>query len=77
MSDTKKGKPVRLYILEADEPRLEMLCERTGLTITSALTMIVSAGIAALDANEYKVSLPLRFKTTEEPIPERKITIRR
>lgn len=56
-----KGKNVRLYILENDEPRLEKLCAKTGLTITDALTKIVTAGLAALEAEHYKVTLPLQF----------------
>ena len=62
---TTTGKNVRLYILEADEPRLEALCEKTGLTITDALTKIVTAGLRALEAEHYKVTLPLRFTVSE------------
>jgi hypothetical protein len=65
-TDSKKGKAARLYILEEDEPRLDELCKRTRLSITDALTMIVSAGLTALEENEYRVSLPLKFRVSEE-----------
>jgi hypothetical protein len=61
-----KGKPVRLYILRDDEPKLERLCEKSGLTMTSALTMIVKAGLEALEKNEYRVVLPLIFDAPDE-----------
>ena len=64
-----KGKNVRLYILEADEPKLETLCERSGLSITSALTTIVTAGLRALEAEHFRVTLPLRFAVTGELDP--------
>lgn len=61
-----KGKNVRLYILESDEPKLDQLCQRSGLTITNALTMIVSAGLAALEAQDYRLSLPLGFSVATD-----------
>jgi hypothetical protein len=64
-TEQKKGKNVRLYILETDEPRLDQLCEISGLSITSALTMIVSAGLAALERDNYRVTLPLKFSVGE------------
>ena len=64
-TDHKKGKNVRLYILESDEARLDALCNRTCLTITSALTMILSAGLAALEQNDNRLTLPLQFRVNE------------
>lgn len=70
-NDQKKGKNVRLYILESDEPRLKDLCNETGLTITDALTKIVSAGLQALETNHYRVTLPLTFVVSEKEKPFR------
>lgn len=61
-----KGKNVRLYILESDEPKLDKLCEVSGMTITHALTTIVSAGLAALEARNNRVTLPLRFLVSDD-----------
>jgi len=66
MESTKKGKAARLYIKEVDEPKLDMLCERSKMSITESLTRIVSAGLAALERQNYKVSLPLCFSVCEE-----------
>lgn len=66
LTEGKKGKNVRLYIYEDDEPRLTQLQKRTGLTITSALSMVISAGLKALEKDEYRVTLPLKFRVTNE-----------
>lgn len=62
----KKGRHTRLYIFEEDEPRLDKLTRSTGLTSTMALSTIVSAGLRALEARDYRMSLPLRFEVTDE-----------
>jgi hypothetical protein len=46
---TKKGRNVRLNIQEDDEERLDALCNESELTITDALTRILSAGLKALE----------------------------
>ena len=63
----KKGRNVRLNIFEQDEPRLEEMCTRTGLNITAALSMILHAGLEALESEEYRVTLPIRFTLSETP----------
>ncbi len=63
---SKKGRHTRLYIFEEDEPRLDQLTRSTGLTSTAALSTIVSAGLRALEAREYRMSLPLRLEVADE-----------
>jgi hypothetical protein len=70
MLTQKKGKHVRLYILEEDEPLLEKLAAATGLTQTMVLTVVVSAGIKACAADGDRLPLPLKFKI-EEPKPKK------
>ena len=69
----KKGKQVRLYILEDDEPILDKLSEATTLDTTTIMTLLVSAGLKACSANGNRIPLPLKFAVTsnaESPINE-------
>ena len=61
-----KGKGVRVTILQDDEPRLEALTQSTGLAISAALTIILSAGLRALEETDYKLSLPLKMKVVKQ-----------
>lgn len=63
--NSKKGRHTRLYIFEEDEPRLDQLTRSTGLTATVVLSMIISAGLRALETRQYRLSLPLRFEVLE------------
>ena len=76
MLTQKKGKHVRLYVLEEDEPLLEKLASATGLTQTMVLTVIVSAGIKACSQLGNRLPLPLKFQILEgaaekDPSPSR------
>ncbi len=62
--DAKKGKQVRLYIYEADEPHLRRLTENTGLSDTAALSMLISASLKAAAESQYELRLPLRLGIT-------------
>jgi len=66
----QKGKKVRLYILEDDEPALDKLSEATGLDVTTIMTFLVSAGIKASVEAGYRLPLPLKFQILEDS-PER------
>jgi hypothetical protein len=61
----KKGKHVRLYVLEDDEAGLEKLASNVGITQTTALTLIVSAGLKACGQADYRLPLPLKFQIVE------------
>jgi hypothetical protein len=69
MLTQQKGKQVRLYILEDDEARLDKLSEATGVNVTTAITLIVSAGLKACEGIGYRLPLPLRFQIAEG-VPE-------
>jgi hypothetical protein len=58
----KKGKPVRLYIREEDEPVLAEFGRLTGLSDTSIMTMLLSAAFRAVKDANYRLPLPLSFK---------------
>jgi hypothetical protein len=60
--DSKKGKQVRLYIYEGDEPILKRITDHTGLSDTALLSQIVSAGLSALVENGCVVPLPLTLQ---------------
>jgi len=70
MLNQKKGKHVRLYVLEDDEAPLEKLSEITGLTQTMVLTVMVSAAIRACVEAGNRLPLPLQFRIIE-PLPSR------
>lgn len=65
--ESLEGTQIRLYIADDDGIRLREMCQRTGLNHTGAMTMILSAGLAALESNEYRVVLPLAFQVTDAP----------
>lgn len=65
----KKGKPVRLYVFEEDEPRLEAMMKATGLTGTMVLSILVSSGLKALCDAGNRMPLPLRFVLSAEEAP--------
>lgn len=69
MLTQKKGKQVRLYILEDDEASLDKLSEATGLDVTAIMTFLVSAGIKACSEAGNRLPLPLKFHISEG-IPE-------
>ncbi len=62
----KKGKAVRLYIFEEDEPRLEALMKATGLTGTMIVSILASAGMKACVAAGNRMPLPLIFKIEKD-----------
>jgi len=74
MVSQKKGKHVRLYVLEEDEAPLEKLAETTGLTQTMILTKLVSAGLKCCTEQGYRLPLPLKFEMAES-IPEAERTV--
>jgi len=65
MLTQQKGKQVRLYILEDDEPALDKLSVATGLDVTTIMTLLVSAGIKACTADGNRLPLPLKFQVIE------------
>ena len=65
MLTQQKGKQVRLYILEDDEARLDKLSGATGVNVTTAITLIVSAGLRACEEAGFRLPLPLKFQITE------------
>jgi hypothetical protein len=70
MASQKKGKHVRLYILEEDEEPLEKLASATGLSQTMVLTMLVSAGLRACTEAGRRMPLPLKFGISEDGLPK-------
>ena len=73
MLTQKKGKQVRLYILEGDESKLDELSEATGLDVTTIMTFIVSAGVKACASAGNRLPLPLKFELVEQ-LPEQPLT---
>ena len=70
-TNQKKGKHVRLYILEEDEPLLEALAEATRLSQTAIMTLLVSAGLKACAENGNRIPLPLSFEVLGPTSPYR------
>lgn len=71
----KKGKPVRLYVYEEDEPLLNSLIEATGLSGTMIMSVIVSSGLRACAGAGNRMTLPLKFVIAEvESAPQNRLT---
>jgi len=66
MLTQKKGKHVRLYILEDDEKPLESLAQTVGLSQTAVLTVLLSAALKVCVESGNKMPLPLKLQIKEE-----------
>ncbi|WCJ58870.1 hypothetical protein NXS98_14250 [Fontisphaera persica] len=66
MSNTIKGTTRRLYIADEDLERLKRLSDETNLGQTEILTQIVHAGLVSLEANQNRITFPLRFKILDQ-----------
>lgn len=68
MAATKKSRRVWAYLDEDDEKRLEkvLVVAHPHLEEAPALSVIVKAGLKALEEHGYKRVLPLKFKI-EDP----------
>ncbi len=65
MLTQQKGKQVRLYVFEEDEPALDKLSAATGLNTTTIMTLLVSAGVKAAVEAGYRLPLPLKLTVVE------------
>ena len=70
----KTGSEIRLYLSKADERRASEFFKRVGsqLTRNKALSIILSAGLEALESSNWTTTLPIRFvvKMDATPLPE-------
>ena len=76
--NAKKSRHTRLYINEADEPLLDKVCEASGLTQTMVMTLLVSSGLKAIQANSYRWAMPLNFRigeSEEAPVRPRSVSL--
>ncbi len=62
----KRQPPPQLYIFGENELRLDKFTRSTGLKVTAASSMIISAGLRALEARDFRKSLPLRFEVADD-----------
>ena len=69
----KTGSEIRLYLSKADERRAAEFFKRVGtqLTRNKALSMILSAGLEALESSNWTTTLPIRFvvRLDASPLP--------
>jgi hypothetical protein len=61
----------RVYLGEEDAALLKQICQRTELGQEELLKKIAIAGLRAINADEMRVALPLRFVVAgeSEPLP--------
>jgi hypothetical protein len=62
----KPGYTVRVFVSNEDIEHLRRLSETTGVNQSDIQARILSAGIAAVVANGYRLSLPLTLHIADE-----------
>jgi hypothetical protein len=71
-----KAKQVRVYLHEGELALLAKLAEITGMKDTSALSLVCSAGLRAMEHENFRVTLPLNFSVdSPQPPPSRISTL--
>jgi hypothetical protein len=55
----------RVYLNDEDTELMKSACAKTELGQSELLTKLVKAALRAVEANEYRVSLPIRLRITE------------
>jgi|688.fasta_scaffold1663484_1 hypothetical protein len=65
-----KRKQVRIYLDDDDDANFSRLMAEAGkLSEASVMSLIVHAGLKAIEANGFRVELPLRLVVVSKPIP--------
>jgi hypothetical protein len=71
MSDARKPKQVRLYLTTDSETKLASLKDRLGDQMSEAqiASLLVTEGLKAIEANGYRMELPLRLSVATLAAP--------
>ena len=65
MASPVKANTYRVYLNDEMAGLMGKICESTELAQSDLLSKLVAAGLAAVKANNGRITLPLRFSITE------------
>src|SRR4051794_35405948 len=61
----KKDKPEKIRPFEGDKEIAQKIADETGLDVVDVLSLALSAGLKAIEENDFKMPLPLKFQIAE------------
>jgi hypothetical protein len=68
MASTTKANTYRVYLNDDNAGTMGAICKATELSQSELLTKLVVAGLQCVKADGYRITLPLRFEMTGNPL---------
>ena len=77
MATAVKANTYRVYLNDEMAQVMGDICEATELAQSDLLSKLVAAGLAAVKANQMRITLPLRFSVADAALPAELPPVRR